>query len=92
MLGYGHKELMDRVVSHPNWVKVKNKWHLDHVFPIKAFLDYDIKDVKLVNCLENLRPIKADENCSKQDYYNAEDFEFWLKLKGIENESPSLRF
>jgi len=84
LLGYGPKELQSRITKHPAWNVVKDQvWHLDHIFPIQAFLNYNIKDLKLINCLENLRPVSEKENNSKHAKYNKLDFEFWLKLKGV---------
>ncbi len=43
MLGYGPKELQEHIIEHPNWNKVKDEnWHLDHIFPINAFLESKI--------------------------------------------------
>lgn len=84
LLGYTPTELRQRVTSHPNWKSVKDKkWHLDHVFPIKAFCDYGIRDLALINCLDNIRPVLGWENLKKHSKYTKEDFEFWLKTKGI---------
>ena len=57
---------------------------MDHIFPIQAFVDYGIKDIKLINCLENLQPLNGKENCSKGDKYDVEKFEKWLESKGYE--------
>ena len=85
MLGYSSNELYSHITSHSNWGNVnKNKWHIDHIFPIKAFADYGIKDTRLINCLENLQPLDVKENCSKNDRYNREEFEKWLEEKGYE--------
>lgn len=82
MLGYGPKELQEHVVSHPNWNSIKNgSWHLDHIFPIQAFIDYGITDLKLINSLDNLQPLTQSENNKKKDKYNKDDFEQWLKIK-----------
>lgn len=79
LLGYTPNELKFHIMNHANWNLVKHeKWHIDHVFPIKAFLDYGIKDVKLINCLENLQPILAKDNLSKQGRYSKIEFENWL--------------
>lgn len=83
-LGYNWQALKDRIENHPNWEKVKDEdWHLDHIFPIKAFLDYDITDVKLINCLDNLQPLPAKENIAKKDKYDKQEFESWLQKKRI---------
>lgn len=87
MLGYDAKELMKYITNHENFKKVKNKkWSIDHIFPIQAFIDYNIFDIKLINCLENLRPILQIENSSKGDKYDKLEFFKWLKSKGIEIE------
>lgn len=77
MLGYGPKELQEHITNHPNWDNVKDKrWHLDHIFPIEAFIQHKIYDLKLINCLENLRPITQRENNQKKDKYGNGDYEF----------------
>jgi hypothetical protein len=58
-------------------------WHTDHIFPIKAFLDYGIVDIKIINCLENLRPLDAKENLCKNAKYDKVLFEQWLQSKGV---------
>lgn len=84
LLGYGPAELQQRIQSHPNWSKVKDsKWHVDHIFPIKAFLDNEIFDLSLVNCLDNLQPLSEQENFAKHDNYSQNDFLMWLSLRGI---------
>lgn len=81
LLGYTPRQLQARVQGHPNWQAIKNAdWHLDHVFPIIAFLEHGIKDIALMCCLENLRPIAGKANCSKNDTYDKADFELWLSL------------
>ena len=85
MLGYDSEQLRKHVYSHPNWEKVKdNIWHLDHYHPIKAFLDYGIRDIKLINCLENLQPLTDMDNFKKGSKYDVEEFEEWLVGKGYE--------
>lgn len=80
MLGYGPKKLQEHIISHSNWKNVKNEdWHLDHIFPINAFLEHDIRDVSLINHLSNLRPITQKENNQKHAKYNKKDFKKWLK-------------
>jgi len=84
MLGYTHLQLRDYIKSHKNWDKVKNEqWHLDHIFPMKAFIDFNIRDIKLINCLDNLQPLLAAENISKNSKYDIDEFKMWLLEKGI---------
>jgi len=88
LLGYTMKELKNYIQKHPNWASInKNNWHLDHIFPIKAFLDYNIQDLKLINCLDNLQPLNEHDNLTKHCKYDKEEFENWLISKGRENYS-----
>jgi hypothetical protein len=84
ILGYSPSELQDYVTNHPNWNNVKDyKWHLDHIFPTQAFIDFGIVDIKLINCLENLQPILNCDNLSKGDKYDKIKFKEWLSKHGI---------
>lgn len=78
-LGYKTAELKDRIENHENWAYVKDgDWHLDHIFPIKAFVDHGITDLKIINCLDNLRPCSKEENLIKQGRYCKSSFLQWL--------------
>jgi hypothetical protein len=82
LLGYRPNDLREHIQKHENWNAVKEtRWHLDHIFPIKAFIDLGITDPKIINCLENLRPLSAHENVSKHDDYDLEQFKQWILLK-----------
>lgn len=82
LLGYDYKQLQEHITKHPNYEKVKDgKWHIDHIFPIKAFVDHGIADLALINCLENLRPISQFENSSKNAKYDIIEFREWLKIR-----------
>lgn len=84
ILGYRFFELKAHLKSHDNWIKVKDKnWHIDHIFPLKAFVDYGILDARLANCLDNLQPMLGIENISKSAKYDREVFENWLEAKGV---------
>jgi len=84
ILGYKINDLKIHIESFPTWNLIKEQqWHIDHFFPIKAFLDYGIKDIKLINCLENLQPLTGFENCVKSGKYDAGAFEDWLRSKGV---------
>lgn len=48
-----------------SWDNYGSHWHVDHVIPIKHFLDTGIKDPRKINCLSNLRPLKAKDNLIK---------------------------
>lgn len=84
MLGYTKEQLIYHIEHHPNWNNIKHfDWELDHHFPIKAFIDYKIYNIKLINCLENLNPLEKSKNRSKNDSYSKKEFEKWLLKKQI---------
>ena len=84
LLGYTFRDLQNHISKDPKWETLHNtQWHLDHIYPIKAFLDFGILDIRLINSLENLRPLAATENKSKSDKYDALSFANWLRTKGI---------
>lgn len=85
ILGYTPMQLQEHIINHPDYSKVKDSvWHVDHYFPMKAFLDHGIFDLKLINALDNLRPMAGPENLSKADKYDEEAFMRWLDgNKGI---------
>lgn len=88
LLGYSIKDLINHIENDKNWPLLKNnKWHIDHIFPIKAFLDYGITDLKIVNALDNLRPISPEENYKKYYNYSIKEFEAWLLSKNVKFES-----
>ncbi len=84
LLGYSQKDLVTHLTSHPNWSSVKSGvWHIDHIFPIKAFFQYGIYDLAVINALDNLRPLSGEDNMKKHAKYDTEEFERWLRLKGV---------
>lgn len=84
-LGYTWDQLKEHIINHPNWENVKDcRWHLDHIFPLQAFLDYDVRDPKVINALDNLRPITQEENIAKCARYDTIEFKEYLRSKGIE--------
>lgn len=83
-IGYTPRQLQEYVVSHQNYQSVKGtNWHLDHIFPIVAFQDYGITDIRIINALDNLRPVSQKENNQKHARYNKKTFESWLISKGV---------
>lgn len=47
------------------------EWHIDHIKPIKVFIDEGITDPSVINALDNLQPLWAFENISKGAKYVA---------------------
>lgn len=84
LLGYTSEDLRNHVESHSQWPELRQQeWHLDHIFPISAFCDYGVFDMKIINALDNLQPMHAKDNLKKNNKYNKSNFEKWLTSKGI---------
>ena len=76
ILGYSRLQLLYHIEKYPNW-------HLDHIFPVTAFLDRGITSAKIINSLDNLQPLSKHDNLTKNNTYNKEEFESWLKARKI---------
>lgn len=84
LLGYTREKLYNHIINHPNWENVKNEiWHLDHIFPISAFIKSNITDIKIINALDNLQPLSKFDNLSKINKYDNYKFEQYLKLYNL---------
>lgn len=84
ILGYTPQEL----VNHLNIKELKDLdgMEIDHIFPIKAFVDYGITDPKIINALDNLQLITKEQNGpnGKWDKYDKKEFHEYLKNKNVE--------
>jgi len=82
LLGYSRKQLCGYLTSHPKWPLVKGKcWHIDHIFPVKAFVEHGITDLKIINALDNLQPIVRKDNLRKGSKYDEEKFINYIVMK-----------
>lgn len=82
ILGYTCKELQDHLSSFDCWDSLKKRhWHIDHIYPIDAFVKNNITDLKIINALENLQPMLGRENIIKGNRYNKRNFKHYLKKK-----------
>lgn len=43
----------------------RSDWHIDHIIPVKYFMDKGVRDISAINALSNLRPLWAKDNISK---------------------------
>ncbi len=82
------KELQSLSKSYRNNFRkkynVSKEYDIDHIFPIKAFVNYGIYDLNLINLEENLQPLLSYENRNiKKDKYDNKQFEIYLKNKGL---------
>ena len=93
LLRYKATELDNYIKNHSNYLytiqktkETNDKFSIDHIFPIKAFFDYNLDKEEylwLINSLDNLQPMPLKENISKNDFYIKEEFEKWLFTKGV---------
>jgi len=54
-------------MSWGNYGRGKNKWHVDHIFPVSKIDVSDPIQLKAVNHYKNLQPLWQNENLSKKD-------------------------
>jgi len=79
VLGYSPADLLAHLQSFPDWETLKNqKWHLDHKFPIIAFVHKGITDISIICQLSNLQPLSENANCAKNDNYDLKEFEEYI--------------
>ena len=88
LLNFTPLELREKIENHSNYIfsMKNNQMSIDHIFPIKAFVEHgfnQIDDIKIINDLDNLQPLELRENISKNDSYNPENFINYLRKKGI---------
>jgi hypothetical protein len=84
LLGYSPSQLREHLEGFPMWTElIKREWHLDHIFPVIAFIKYGITDINIINSLDNLQPLDARSNLSKAGSYDRAEFEAYLMAKGI---------
>ncbi len=71
-LGYTQDEFIHHIESQfkdgMSWGN-RSEWHIDHIKPVKAFLDEGVTDIKIINALSNLKPLWASENLAKGSKY-----------------------
>lgn len=85
---YTPKDFINHIKNHPNYDNAcKNgRLSIDHIFPIKAFQDYNIcsfENAWIINGLDNLQPLDRFENSSKNCKYDKEKFLEFIIQKGI---------
>lgn len=82
LLGYTRKQLYSHLILFNDWDKIKTqKWHIDHIFPVRAFMEHNIVDLKVINALDNLQPLLEGDNMSKGSKYDKSKFYQYLMKK-----------
>lgn len=83
-VGYSIEDLVNHIRVHQNWNNVKDdEWHIDHIFPVKAFIEHGIRDMKLICALDNIQPISKKDNLLKNCKYNRIEFREYLITKNV---------
>ena len=81
IFGYNPRELKESIQSKftdgMSWEN-RNKWHIDHIVPVKVLIDNGVTNPAIINHLENLKPEWAEYNLSKGD--KCYDFELLDRL------------
>ena len=85
---YTPEDFISHIKNHPNYEDAfKNgRLSIDHIFPIKAFQDYNIcsfENAWIINGLDNLQPLDRFENSRKNCKYDKEKFLEFIHQKGI---------
>lgn len=75
-LGYSAQQLDEHLRLFPMfaYLEVTHTLAIDHILPVKAFVEHGIVDAKIICALDNLQPLSISENCEKNDWYLEEDF------------------
>ncbi len=78
MLGYSWEHFKEHMESQfedkYSWNTYgKNGWSIDHILPVDWFIKNNVFDVKIVNCLKNLKPLNSKENMKKSNRIEMED-------------------
>lgn len=63
--------------NYEEWLR-GGDWHIDHIMPIKAFIDNGLLDPNLINSVFNLQIIYGKRNLSKGATYSQAEFESWV--------------
>jgi hypothetical protein len=74
--GIDYKAIIEYLGPCPGW---REDYHIDHIFPISAFDLSNLKHIQACFAAENHRWLKKEDNLSKGDKFNKEDFEEYLK-------------
>lgn len=77
ILGYDVKDLKNSITNHKLY-NANIDYHIDHIFPVSLFIKNKIEDMKLINHINNLRPLHSSLNLSKADKAINEAFQIWI--------------
>lgn len=66
-VGYSKEDFIAKMLeTAPSMEAIfSGDYHVDHILPVKWFIENGITDQKIVNCLKNLQAITREDNLSK---------------------------
>jgi hypothetical protein len=85
ILGYSAVQLDSHLRAFPMYAYLQgtNTLAIDHVLPVKAFIEHGIVEPKIICALDNLQVLSRSENSEKNDWYLEEDFLAYCQKHGI---------
>lgn len=90
VFGYSIEEFKKHIKSQAGYA-ADGKWEIDHIFPVWAFVESGITDLKLINALDNLNVIPGRANSKKCYKFDAFAFIRWLSDKGVHDAARNSR-
>lgn len=79
--GYTIEEFKNHIKSQPGYT-LDGDWVIDHIYPVWAFVESGVCDLRIINSLENLKVVLKTENSEKCYKFNPVAFVCWLCDKG----------
>jgi hypothetical protein len=79
LLGYTKEELQAHIEGQFSEGMSWDNIHIDHIIPVKAFVENGITDPRIINHLSNLKPMFSRENLSKSWKYDIDEFEAYMR-------------
>lgn len=70
--------LWEEGMSWDNYGRGPDRWHIDHIIPVKAFNLHDPIQKKACFYYKNNQPLWEHENLKKRDHYDVNDFNGYL--------------
>lgn len=87
VLGYGRDKLEELFAAVPDRPRLGCKaWNFDHVRPLTVLARLGLRDPRIANALDNILPMKVEENSVKGARCDPREVSAWLRSKGFVRE------
>lgn len=77
--GYSWQEFKEHIELQFTEEMAWDNIAVDHIIPVKAFIDNGVTDLKIVNHLSNLRPMFRSDNVRKSCKYDQREFDAYMR-------------